>query len=372
MRVVHQQYAALLLFFLIGVAAAKQTGPRDCPDLSWLQATTKVGGDKRPEQIAADKLVAEAQALTRTMSDVNLTKAIVLYEQAIETDPTNAAAHILLARAHQSSQRYLSVKKDIALARAWEHLSKGRALAPGNIDGLYLLADQAFLANHDYRCAKRIFETALRLEPKNALTHYWYSELLAGIGEFDLAFEHSAKALSLADVDTRDYVMRNIGRQRYMARQYDWVLTHYANYLKAKPNYWLAHFYRSLAYGMKGEFDAASVEAKHAMPDAPKGDAGGIGMLALAYANAGEKDKARELLQALLDRDTRGEHVVEYRIAAVFEVLGERDLALHWLDKEIDDRGGIYSWMLWLNHDPVWKSMHKDRRFKAIQRRAGW
>ncbi len=372
MKVVHQQCAALLLFFLIGVAAARQTGPQDCPDLSSLQATLVVTSDPSPERIAADKLVAEAQTITRTMSDVNLTKAIALYEQAIRTDPQNASAHILLARAHLSSQRYLSVKKPIAHARAWENMSKGRALEPGNIDGLYLLADQVFLANNNYGCAKRIFETALRLEPKNALTHYWYSELLAGIGKFDLAFEHSAKALSLADVDTRDYVMRNIGRQRYMAGQYDWVLAHYENYLKAKPNFSLAHFYRSLAYGAKGEFEEALAEARKTQPDAPKGDAGGIGMLALAYANAGQQDNARALLQELLDRDARGEHVVEYRIAAVFEVLGERDFALQWLDKEIDDRGGLYSWMLWLNHDPVWKAMRQDRRFKDIKRRAGW
>ena len=50
-------------------------------------------------------------------------------------------------------------------------------------------------------------------------------------------------------------------------------------------------------------------------------------MIALAYANAGQKDKARELLNDLLERDARGEHVVEYRIAAVYEVLGERDEA---------------------------------------------
>ena len=50
-------------------------------------------------------------------------------------------------------------------------------------------------------------------------------------------------------------------------------------------------------------------------------------MLALAYANAGEKEEAREALNELLQRDARGEHVVEYRIAAVYEVLGERDQA---------------------------------------------
>lgn len=365
--------AASLLFCFIGAVAARaDVGPPGCPDLTQLQSAPDLRNEKAPETLVADKLVAEAKAVTRSMSDVNITKAMALYEQAIQVDPQNAPAHIGLAGAHQSSQRYLGVKKDAALARAGQHLAKGRELAPTNIDGLYLLADQMFLVNRDYACTQRIFDTALRLYPGDAKTHYWYSELLAGMGQFDLAFEHTGKALALADADTRDYVTRNIGRQRYMAGQYDWVIDHYANYLKSKPNFSLAHFYRSLAFGAKGEFDTALVEARKAMPDAPKGDAGGIGMLALAYANAGQEAEARELLRELLDRDARGEHVVEYRIAAVFEVLGERDLALQWLGKEIDDRGGVFSWMVWLNHDPVWTSMRTDPRFKGIQQRAGW
>lgn len=373
MKRLYQSCAASLLFCFVSAVAAKPgVTPVSCPDLTSLQAATVISTDRSPEQIAADKLVAEAQAASRKMSDVNVAKAISLYEQAIQSDPKNAPAHLLLARAHLSSQRYLSVKKQEAHARAWKHLAKGRELDPSNIDGLYLLVDQVFLANNDYRCAKRILETALRLEPNNAITHYWYSELIAGIGEFKLAFEHTDKALTLADADTRDYLLRNTGRQRYMAGQYDWVLHHYENYLAAKPNYSLAHFYRSLAHGANGEFDAALLEAKKAQPDAPKGDAGGIGMLALAYANADQEDKARELLEELLNRDARGEHVVEYRIAAVYEVLGERDLALQWLGKEIDDRSGLFSWMVWLKHDPVWKSMRQDHRFKAILQRAGW
>ena len=47
----------------------------------------------------------------------------------------------------------------------------------------------------------------------------------------------------------------------------------------------------------------------------------------------------------LLQRDARGEHVVEYRIAAVYEVLGERDEAFRWLDKDVDDRDGLGSWL---------------------------
>ena len=114
--------------------------------------------------------------------------------------------------------------------------------------------------------------------------------------------------------------------------------------MESNPNNSLAHFYRSLAFGAKREFGQALVEAKMAMPDAPKGDAGGVGMLAFAYANAAQKEKAREMLDELLRRYARGEHVVEYRIAVVYEVLGERDEAFRWLGKDIDDRDGIGSW----------------------------
>ncbi len=109
-----------------------------------------------------------------------------------------------------------------------------------------------------------------------------------------------------------------------------------------------------------------------AVTELPAGDAGGIAVLAYANANASQQGKARELLGELLARDARGEHVVEYRIAAVYEALGERDQALEWLDKEIEDSSGVGSWLLWLNQDPVWTAMRSDPRYKQIQQRAGW
>ena len=324
---------------------------------------------KTSEQIASEKLVAEGQAATRTFSGETVAKAISLFEQAVRTDPKNAAAYVFLARAHMQSQRYMSVPKKIAQARAWENLSKGRELDPANIEGLHLLADQVIANNGDYKCAKKILEAALKIDPQNARSNHYYSQLLSGMGKFDLAFQYADKAIAVADADTRNFVLSNAGRPRYMAGQYDWVLT---KYLESNPNAPLAHFYRSLAFGAKGMFQEALDEAKKYQVGERGGDAGGVGMIALAYANAGQRERARELLNELLQRDARGEHVVEYRIAAVYEVLGERDEAFRWLGKDIDDRDGIGSWLVWLNYDPVWRNMRKDPRFKDIQKRAGW
>jgi Tfp pilus assembly protein PilF len=364
---------AMILLLFVGTAAAQQTDfPTGWPSLPGEKSVAKNAAPKTPEQITADKLVAEGQAAMRTITGESVAKALSLFEQAVRTDPKNAAAYIFLAGAHTQSQRYMSVPKKIARSRAWENLSKGRQLDPANIDGLHILADQV-MANHgDYKCAKKILEAALKLDPQNARSNHYYSQLLSGLGKFALAFQYADKAMAVADAGSRGFVTVNAGRPRYMAGEYDWVLAHYAKYLEANPNNWLAHFYRSLAFGAKGQFAEALVEAKKAMPDAPKGDAGGIGMLALAYANAGQREQARQLLNELLQRDARGEHVVEYRIAAVYEVLGERDEASRWLGKAIDDRDGLGSWLVWLNYDPVWKEMRKDRRWKDIQKRAGW
>lgn len=364
--------ATMMFVIFVGTVSAQSTVPAGCPNLPSLKPSSADAARKTAERNASGKLVAEGQAATRTVMGESVAKAISLFEEAIQIDSKNAAAYIFLARAHMHSQRYLSVPKKIAQARAWENLSKGRELDPANIDGLHLLADLLLANNHDYKCAEKIFAAALKLDPQNARSNYYYSQLLSGMGKFDLAFKYADKAIAVADADARNMVTVNAGRPRYMAGQYDWVLDHYAKYLVSNPNHWLSHFYRSLAFGAKRDFPQALVEAKKAMPDAPKGDAGGIGMLALAYANAGQKEKARELLNELLQRDARGEHVVEYRIAVVYEVLGERDEAFRWLGKDIDDRDGIGSWLVWLNHDPVWNAARKDRRWKEIQKRAGW
>ena len=367
------QMSAMGLILFVGTVAAQQNDfPTRCPSLPSQKSITKKDAPKTTEQTEADKLVAEAQTAMSSPSRENVAKAISLAEQALKSDSDNVAAYLVLARAHWASQRYLDVPKKVAAPRAWENLSKARTLDTASIEGLQILADQIASRNQDYPCVKKILETALKFDPQNARTNYYYSQILSGMGKFDLAFQYADKAIAVADADSRNFVTVNAGRLRYMAGKYDWVLDHYAKYLESNPNNWLAHFYRSLAFGAKGQFGDALVEAKKAMPDAPKGDAGGIGMLALAYANAGQREQARELLNDLLQRDARGEHVVEYRIAAVYEVLGERDEVFRWLNKAIDDRDGLGSWLIWLNHDPVWKELRKDRRFKEIQKRAGW
>ena len=137
MKCAYLAAAAMLLVAPAAVVSAQgRLIPPGCPAVSVQRPAAQTNGPETAERTASDKLTAEGRAATRSLSGDTVAKAISLYEQAIRADPTNAAAYVSLARAHTQSQRYMSVPKQLARARAWESLSRGRVLDPANIEGL--------------------------------------------------------------------------------------------------------------------------------------------------------------------------------------------------------------------------------------------
>ena len=363
---------ASLVLALVAASSRAESADKaaTCPDLSTGTPSAAKDAARTPAQMEADSLVAQARAVMASPSRDNIAKAIALADKALQSDGDHVGAYLVLARAHASSRRYMDVPIELAVQRAWANLEKARALEPDNVEGLAILADRVIQRSHDYACAERIYQRALQLDPRNARTHHEYAQLLGGLGRFELAFEHADHATAMADAATRDFVAVNAGRLRYMAGQYDWVLDHYAKLLESKPQNYLARFYRGLALGAKGQFDNALAEFKLVVPTST--DAGFVAAFALAYARAGQAESARKLLEELLGRDARGEHVVAYRIAAAYEALGEREEALRWLERSTTTTEGIAGWLLWLNHDPAWDRMREEPRYKAVAAEAGW
>ena len=343
--------------------------PAACPPLPKRKTNPKTSVARTPEQIEAEKLVSQAQGLLGTLSRENVMKAISLLAQAINADRDNAKAYAALALAHANSTRYGDVPRQIAGQKTWENLTKALSLDPDLIEALRLFADRSVFYWWDYKCAEKTYKQALALEPQNARTHFAYAQLLGMMGNFELAFKHIDQAVASPDAAARNYVVRNSGRMRFMAHQYDWVLNHYEKVLASSPgNPAIPHFYRGLAYAQKGQFQEALAEHKLSAPSS-KGDAGGVAALARAYAQAGEVATAKEILKELLEREARGEHVVEYQIAAIYEALDDAGETFRWLNKAVDDGDGVLGWLGWLKHDPRWDRLRSDARFKELLKR---
>jgi tetratricopeptide (TPR) repeat protein len=90
-------------------------------------------------------------------------------------------------------------------------------------------------------------------------------------------------------------------------------------------------------------------------------------MLGHAWAIFGETDKARNILADLQDSN-QYPYVRAIGVALLYLGLGDRELALTWLEKGCNDRD---VWALMMKVDPIYADLRMDTRFVALLKRMG-
>jgi tetratricopeptide (TPR) repeat protein len=316
----------------------------------------------------SDRLVAEAAALMAQPSRQSVTGAIVLLEQATTTDASNGVAFARLSAAYGDSRRYADVPAPIAAARRWNAATKAYILDPDNVLVLINLAHSVVVEERDLDCAERILLHAREIAPRDPDINFGLANLRGSKGDFKAAFAYLDTSVAHADPAKRLALQYNSGRLYFMARENRRVIDHYAALIEANPDNSrnsLAHFYRGLAFAAEGDYHQALAEVTKT-PPGRDGDAGAVANLARIQILAGERAAGEGNLQLLLDRDARGEHVVSYQIAAIYEALGNRDEAFRWLARYTEEVDGLGSWLLWLRHDSRWDRTRDDPRFAAV------
>ena len=343
--------------------------PSECPTY---QPELKKAIQLTTKQMNADSLVKQAQEIMRLRNEENVLKAIEILEKAVAIDSTNAQGYYQLSDVYGLAPRYTTMLRKTGDEKSLAYFLKGFSLNPKSVDGLGRMANLKIEYQNDYACAKDILKKILKSDPKNAWIRFEYAILLASKNKFSEAYKHRVVALKNADSLTRLRILNNSARMRFMAHDYNWVIKHCDSLITSyypKTN-WLAHFYKGLALAQQGKYDQALAQQKLATPSL-KGDAGGVANLARSYILAGDVTNGKLALQELLARYERGENVVKYQVAGVYEALGDFDNSFIWLNREVEGGDDIHGWLLWLNHDPRWNRIRSDARFKELTIKAG-
>jgi len=366
----------ICFFFLLNVCfafAQQMSLPQDFPvDCPTFQSVPGKEVNNLPGRIASDSLMKKAEDLLRQPNKENVLLAIEILGKATAIDSTNVRAYYKLSDAYGSAPRYAGMLKKTGDEKSLTYFLKAYSLNPNTVEGLRGMANLKLKYQNDYACAQKLLMRILESEPKNARIRFEYAILVASQNKFNEAYQIREKALADADSLTRIFILDNSSRMLYMAHDYSWVIKYCDSLITSyypKTN-WLAHFYKGLALAEQGKYKQALAQQKLATPSL-KGDAGGVANLARAYILADEISNGKLALQEVLDRYARGEHVVKYQIATVYEALGDFDNTFIWLNRYVEDGGGIHDWLLWLNHDPRWKRIRNDMRFKELKTRAG-
>jgi len=252
--------------------------------------------------------------------------------------------HVAFAKAHWAATRALDI--DDALAEAYTTI--------GIVHIWY---------GWKWYEGEQSFRQSIKLNPDYATAHQWYALSLPVMGRTPEGITEMEHACRLEPLSLG--IRSTLAWTYYLARQYDRALIQAQETVDLDPQFLLARYYLGLIYIQSKRFDEAIeqlglvAEGTHQLPIT-------MSSLAQAYAAAGQRRKATQLLQRLKDL-SHADYVSHYDFAIVHAGLGEIDDAFNSLEQAFDERG-------WLNHlhlDPMMDSLRGDPRFSAMLRRMG-
>jgi len=211
----------------------------------------------------------------------------------------------------------------------------------------------------DLAKATREFQCAIALDPNYATAHQWYGITLMALGRSDEAIAERKRAVELDPLSLINNVA--LGNTYRIARRYDGAIEQLRKTLEMEPGLYYTHWSLGRALEAKGALDAAIGEYQKAR--ALNDDPWVLALLAHAYAYSGNKTEAVKILNQLKEL-SKQRYVSAYNFAIVYLGLGDKEEALHWLEKSYQDRAGDD--ILYIRGDSLLDPLRGDPRFEAL------
>jgi serine/threonine-protein kinase len=292
-----------------------------------------------------------------------LRKGIEFFNQAIEEDPSYAAAYDGLS----DSYALLALRGLIPPKEAFLK-AKATAKKALEIDDTLgeAYASLAHIRLHDWDWAglEEEFKRALKLNPGHVIAYHWYSEYLMAMDRTD---ESIAIVKQAQEIDPLSPVVGiTLAFAYYMARKYDQAIEQFRKALELDPHLFLPHYRLGSIYSLKGLHGEAIEEAQKAVTLSGRSSETLAG-LGQAYAAAGSNEELQPVLDEL-NKQSEDRYVSPYYMAKIFASLGERDQAFTWLEKAYQERNPDF---IELKVEPLLDPLRSDARFEDLLRRVG-
>jgi serine/threonine protein kinase/Tfp pilus assembly protein PilF len=289
-------------------------------------------GTTNPE---AYRLYLEGRQAWYGRTPEGLKKSIELFQQAIAADPSYALAYTGLADTYDVAPAYgVGITSRQARLLADESTRKALELEE-TLPEAHTARAIALASAWRWSESDSEFRRALELNPNSATAHYFYAfTFLLPQKRIDQALDEFRVALSLDPLSS--IVGMNYAITLMVAHRYPESLAQFHQVLERDPSFVPAHFYLSQFYAMKGNFAEAVSEMQKFItvpgsfsPDAQgysrllqteEAKAGDPAYVAVAFAIAGDRDKAFEYLEKSFSNES-DELVLVVRFPA-FDSLG--------------------------------------------------
>ncbi len=293
----------------------------------------------------------------RTRSSLKQSEEI--FKQAIAKDPNYAPAYVALGQALASFPFW-------SLARSKDSLPQSKAAADRALElddslaGIHNLIG-TYLQNYerDWAGAEREFKREIELQPNDPAAYDSLGFLLSFLKRHDEAIAMERRAVELDPLSKSG----GLGLALLAARRFDEAIAELRSAVALDPNYADTYYYLGIAYLGKGTFqDAVTTWSKYAeLDNEPVGRA----FLAFASAKGGDREKAVEELERL-KQESSTQHVSGIAFALVHMALGDKEEALNWMEKDVND---LSSWASYYTIYPTFDELRDEPRYKDLLKR---
>jgi TolB-like protein/DNA-binding winged helix-turn-helix (wHTH) protein len=302
----------------------------------------------------AHALYLEARYLWNQRNYPAELKSVDLLQQAIARDPNYALAWAALADSLIAIGDVEDVDPAAYLPRARDAALKALQLDPSLAEAHAALGMLACHYDYDWATAEREYKKAFELNPSYASAHQYYALGLMAHGRFA---EANAELDTASRLDPLALIVDvDLALLRKFQRDFDGVIVVSKNILQRDPNYHLGYSMLTTGYYCERRWD----DWRAADAKVSQGEFWG----AMASGHPDEIDRA---IRKVTDQARAGARR-PYDVAHFALVMGDRSLALDWLEKSYQHHD---YWMLFINVDPEYDVIRSDPRFQAIVRRLG-
>lgn len=316
-------------------------------------------GTAAPERLDAPMLVEMSRIHVAQRSRDSFRRSIELAHAALRRDPQFVPAYAALASAHAlyASYGYRPPAEDVRLAR--EYALRAVALAPGNAEPHRALGFILFAFRWDFRGAREHFETALRIDPRNAAALQMYAMWCLCQRDEEEAYRRACEAEQAAPDSL--IIAAHAAWIAHLMGRVDEAIARANAVIRRDQHFWRGYFNLALPLIAAGRYDEAAraAEIACALNELPNLTA----ILAHAVARAGDGARARTLIAGL-----RPVYVSPFWQAFALMGLGSTEEALAALQNGARARDWF---MVLVNHEPAFAPLREHPAFARVTRAIG-
>jgi len=313
----------------------------------------------RGENAEAHRLYLQGKYFIDRFNEENVAKGIEYLQQALDLDPTHAAAWALLARAQAFQGAYGWVPVAEGYGKARESVNRALELVPDLAEAHVMLCHIHRGYDWDWKGALNAAKRALELAPANAEVLIEVGILYTNLRRFDEGLELLLRAVDYDPLSSRGY--SSLGYLYRTMDRYEEARAAYGKSLELSPTRITAHYMVAMILAAEGRDDEAMNEG-HQEP-AEWARLTGLAVVHYSGGRRAESDQALERLKI--------HHGLEsaFQISAIHAFRGEADAAFTWMERGYDLHDAGFTLVYC---EPSFKPIHDDPRWPVFLKKMGF